>query len=54
MCIPSYIDLKLEDVVHDRVMMDEAYILVLFLEHLINPQEWIHALTTLDVCVIPK
>lgn len=54
MCIPSCVDLKPKDVVHDRVMTDEVYVLVPFPKHLINPQEWIHALATLDVCAFPK
>ena len=54
MCIPSCVDMKPKDVVHDRVMTDEAYVPVPFPKHQIEPQEWIHALATLDVCAIPK
>ena len=54
MCRPSCVNLKPQDVVHDRAMTDEAYVPVPFLKHLIDPQEWIHALATLDVCAIPK
>ena len=54
MCSPSCVDLKPQDVVHDRVMMDEAYVWLSFLEHLLEPQEWIHALSTLDVCALPN
>ena len=54
MCSTSCMGLKLEQVVHDRVITDEAYIPVPFSEHLIDPQEWVHALATLTVCAMPK
>ena len=54
MCSTSCMGLKPEQVVHDRVITDEAYIPVPFSEHLIDPQEWVHALATLTVCAMPK
>ena len=54
MCSTSFMGLKPKEVVHDRVITDEAYILVPFLEHLIDPQEWVHALATLTLCAMPK
>ena len=54
MCSPSCVGLRPEDVVHDRVVTDEAYIPIPFPEHLIDPQEWVHALATLTVCAMPK
>lgn len=38
----------------DRSVMDEAYILVPFLEHKIDPQEWHDILSTLDVSAFSK
>ena len=37
-------------------MTDEVYVYVpmSFPEHLLEPQEWIHVLSTLDVCAFPK
>ena len=49
MCSTSCMGLKPEEVVHDRVITDEAYIPVPFPEHLIDPQEWVHALATLTI-----
>ena len=40
--------------VHDRAMMDDGYVFIPFPKHQIDPQEWIHALSTLDVCALPK
>ena len=53
MCSISCMGLKHEEVVHNRVIMDEAYIPVPFPKHLIDPQEWVHALATLTVCAMP-
>ena len=36
------------------MITDEAYVPVPFSEHLIDPQEWVHALATLTVCAMPK
>ena len=36
-----------------RDVMDEAYILVPCSEHIFEPEEYLHILATLDVCVLP-
>lgn len=46
--------LKPEDVVIDRSIPDKAYVPLPFLEHQLDPQEWIHALATLSICALPK
>ena len=53
-CGTSCKNLKPEDVVIDRSVTDEAYVPLPFPEHLIDPQEWIHALATLSICALPK
>ena len=37
----------------DRLIMDEAYVLVPFPEDVIDAHEWMHILSTMDVCTIP-
>ena len=38
----------------DRLIMDEAYVLVPFPEDVIDAHEWMHILSTIDVCTIPR
>ena len=52
-CRTSCKNLKPEDVVINRSVTDEAYVPLPFLEHLIDPQEWIHVLATLSICALP-
>ena len=48
------IEIGIQESAEAKRVREQPYVPLLFPEHLIDPQEWVHVLATLTTCALPK